>query len=105
MSSYQFHLTPQKVPHVKTKFRTIKTKIPAPETLSLIQETKKYGPNLMHGQLPVAWNKAIDFNVFDKAGNKWIDFTSTIFVANAGHANPRIKKEVSMVGISANKHF
>ncbi|OGN05668.1 MAG: aminotransferase class III [Candidatus Yanofskybacteria bacterium RIFCSPHIGHO2_01_FULL_44_17] len=94
MSSYQFHLTPQKVPHVKTKFRTIKTKIPAPETLSLIQETKKYGPNLMHGQLPVAWNKAIDFNVFDKAGNKWIDFTSTIFVANAGHANPRIKKAI-----------
>jgi len=44
----------------------------------------------MHGQLPVVWDRAEDFQVFDKYGNCWIDFTSTIFLANSGHSNPRI---------------
>ena len=44
----------------------------------------------MHGQYPIIWDKAIDFQVFDKWGNKWIDFTSTIFVTNAGYGNRRI---------------
>jgi len=44
----------------------------------------------MHGQLPVVWDRAEGFQVHDAWGNTWIDFTSTIFVANAGHANPRI---------------
>lgn len=46
----------------------------------------------MHGQMPIVWDRAQDFRVFDKYGNAWIDFTSTIFVTNAGHANPRIVK-------------
>jgi len=44
----------------------------------------------MHGQLPLIWDRAEDYNVYDAAGNKWIDFTSTIFVANVGHSNPRV---------------
>ena len=46
----------------------------------------------MHGQLPLLWHKAKNFQIYDKWGNIWIDFTSTIFVANAGHANKRIIK-------------
>lgn len=44
----------------------------------------------MHGQMPVIWDRAEDFQVYDAWGNVWIDFTSTIFVANAGHGNRRI---------------
>jgi 4-aminobutyrate aminotransferase-like enzyme len=44
----------------------------------------------MHGQLPVVWDRAEGSSVFDPWGNMWIDFTSTIFVANAGHAHPAI---------------
>lgn len=44
----------------------------------------------MHGQLPLVWDRAEDFSIFDCAGNQWIDFTSTIFVANVGHSNPRV---------------
>ena len=44
----------------------------------------------MHGQLPLAWAKADDFNVYDHCDNKWIDFTSTIFVSNIGHSNSRL---------------
>ena len=46
----------------------------------------------MHGQLPIAWDKAEDFSVYDIAGNCWIDFTSTIFVANVGHSNKQVSE-------------
>ena len=45
-------------------------------------------------EMPVHWHKAKDFYVFDGAGNKWIDMTSGIFVANAGHSNPEIKRAI-----------
>ena len=44
----------------------------------------------MHGQMPIIWNKAENFQVHDQWGNKWIDFSSTIFVTNAGHGNKKI---------------
>jgi 4-aminobutyrate aminotransferase-like enzyme len=44
----------------------------------------------MHGQMPIVWDRAVNFQIYDRWGNCWIDFTSTIFVANAGHSNPRI---------------
>ncbi len=91
---YTFNLKPQKVPLIKTKYRTIKTVIPSSETVKIIKRGENYGAGLPANQLPVAWDKAIDFNVYDKAGNRWIDFTSTIFVANSGHSNPKIKKAI-----------
>ena len=45
-------------------------------------------------QVPVVWDSAIDYNVFDKQGNKWIDMTAGIFAANAGHSNPKFKEAI-----------
>jgi len=94
MSNYQFSLKPQKVPLVKTKYRLIQTKIPAPGTAKLLRRLQKVESRSMHGQLPIIWNKAINFNVFDLSGNKWIDFTSTIFVANVGHSNKKVTESI-----------
>jgi len=58
----------------------------------------------MHGQLPVVWDRAEGFQVFDSWGNCWIDFTSTIFVANAGHGNPRICAALEEVVKKPNLH-
>ena len=80
---------------VKTKNITITTSIPAPGTSQLMKRLSKVESKSMHGQLPIAWSKAKDFNIYDIAGNKFIDFTSTIFVANIGHSNDRIKKYIS----------
>ncbi len=77
---------------IKTKNRRIFTKIPAPGTKNLINNLSKIESRSMHGQLPIAWDKAINYNIYDIAGNKFIDFTSTIFVTNIGHANPRLVK-------------
>lgn len=90
MSNYNFSHEPINVPLVNSKYRKIATKLPVPESLHILEDLEKYESRSMHGQFPIVWDRAEGFQVFDAYGNCWIDFTSTIFVANAGHANPRI---------------
>ena len=90
MAGFKFSRAPQDVPFVLTKHRKIHTSIPCPGTEEILNKLDKYESRSMHGQLPLVWDKAEDFTVYDIAGNQWIDFTSTIFVANVGHSNPRI---------------
>lgn len=95
MSLWPFSLDPAPVPPVETRFRRIRTPIPAPGTRELMAELDRFECRSMHGQLPVVWDRAEGFQVFDRHGNAWIDFTSSIFVANAGHANPRVAQAVA----------
>ena len=90
MAGYEFSRSPVQVPTVSTKYRTIKTAIPAPGTEQILAELDQYESRSMHGQFPLIWDRAVDASVFDIAGNCWIDFTSTIFVANVGHSNARV---------------
>jgi 4-aminobutyrate aminotransferase-like enzyme len=79
---------------IRTKNIHIKTKIPAPGTNDILKLISKYESRSMHGQLPIVWKKAKNFNIFDLKGNKFIDFTSTIFVTNIGHSNVKLKKKL-----------
>jgi 4-aminobutyrate aminotransferase-like enzyme len=81
---------------IKTKNRFIHTSIPAPGTKRLFKSLSKVESRSMHGQLPIAWSKAKNFNIFDISGNKFIDFTSTIFVTNIGHSNARLIKYIKL---------
>jgi 4-aminobutyrate aminotransferase-like enzyme len=90
MAGYVFNREPQVVPHLETQHRRIAGPIPAPGTVSLLAALDEKESRSMHGQLPIVWDRATDYNVFDVAGNKWIDFTSTIFVTNIGHSNPHL---------------
>jgi 4-aminobutyrate aminotransferase / (S)-3-amino-2-methylpropionate transaminase / 5-aminovalerate transaminase len=94
MSGFNFSLIPVDVPRVRTKYREIVTPIPVPQSLPILEDLHKYESSSMHGQLPVVWDRAEGFQVYDAWGNKWLDFTSTIFVANAGHGNRRIAKSI-----------
>ncbi|MFA5099316.1 MAG: aminotransferase class III-fold pyridoxal phosphate-dependent enzyme [Candidatus Omnitrophota bacterium] len=94
MAGSDFIRTPQSVPLIRTKYRRIRTMIPAPGSLSILNDLEKYESRSMHGQMPVVWDKAEGFSVFDACGNQWIDFTSTIFVANAGHSNPGVIRAI-----------
>ncbi len=85
------------MPPIHTKHRRIKTAIPLPGTESILSELDKYESRSMQGQMPIVWSRAKNFSVYDKGGNKWIDFTSTIFVTNVGHANPRIVSAIKQV--------
>lgn len=90
MAGHEFSRSPQQVPFVSTAHRTIKTAIPAPGTEQILDNLDRHESRSMHGQFPLIWERAVDASVFDIAGNRWIDFTSTIFVANVGHSNPRV---------------
>ena len=88
---------------IKTKHRIIK------DDFKLYDEERdniryKYESTSNVPQFPIWWDKAKDFSIFDKDGNKWIDFSSGIFVCNAGHSNPEInnaiKKQLDDVGYS-----
>ena len=46
----------------------------------------------MGTQFPVVWDRAEGFQGYDPYGNCWIDFTSGILVANAGHSHPHIRE-------------
>ncbi len=87
---YKFNRIPREVPEVNTKHRRICTKLPVPESMDIIDRSYKYEPWSMNHQLYAVWDKAIDYQVFDKWGNIWIDFSSGIFVTNTGHGNPEM---------------
>lgn len=90
MATHYFSREPLTVPPVATDYRRIHTEIPTPGTRTILERLDACESRSMHGQLPLVWDRAEDFSVFDAAGNRWIDFTSTIFVANVGHSNARV---------------
>ena len=85
MNSFLFDLTVQNVAKVNTKYRTIKTDIPHPNDVSIMKEIAELEASFGRNALPLVWDHATDYSVFDKWGNKWIDLSSGIFVANSGH--------------------
>jgi 4-aminobutyrate aminotransferase-like enzyme len=97
MAGYVFSREPVAVEPIQTNNRIIKTSIPAPGTVDLLEKLDKYESRSMHGQLPIVWHRAKGHSVFDQVGNKWIDFTSMIFVANVGHGNETVIKKVKSV--------
>ena len=75
---------------IKTKNRFIKKRFFNTRSKRLINDLKKIEPASMFTHLPIVWSKAKDYSVYDLYGNKYIDFTSTIFVTNIGHSNKRL---------------
>ena len=90
----KYNMTPVVVPIVNTKYRTIETMLPVPESLRVFRKLMEFEPQSMRGQPPVVWDKAEGFQVYDRWGNKWIDFSSGVLVANVGHGREEIKNAV-----------
>ncbi|MCM8766728.1 MAG: aspartate aminotransferase family protein [Candidatus Omnitrophica bacterium] len=90
----EFPLIPKKVKKVETKYRKIITDIPVPESIPILEKLREYEPISMSGQPPIIWDKAIGINVYDKYGNMWLDFSSGVLVANAGHGNKFVIEEI-----------
>lgn len=95
MAGYCFSHQPADVQRISTKYRNIKGKLPVPDSLLAIERMYGLEANSMHGQYPMIWDKAYGVQVSDPYGNVWLDFTSTIFVSNAGHANEKITSELA----------
>jgi 4-aminobutyrate aminotransferase/(S)-3-amino-2-methylpropionate transaminase len=88
--SREYDLTPRRVPKVETQFRRIVTEFPVPESLPILHKLNAYEPVAMRGQPPVVWDRAEGFQVYDAWGNQWIDWSSGVLIANAGHGRAEI---------------
>jgi len=54
----------------------------------------------MRGQPPVVWDHAEGFQVYDAWGNRWIDWSSGVLIANAGHGRREIADAIALQACS-----
>ena len=87
-------VAPKVVPAVKTKYRCIQTAIPAPGSISVLEALYRDEPRSMRGQPPIVWDHAEGFQVHDAYGNMWMDWSSGVLVANAGHGRREIVEAI-----------
>ncbi|MCL4403031.1 MAG: aspartate aminotransferase family protein [Acidobacteria bacterium] len=88
-------LVPRDVPRVDTPFRKLVTCFPVPESIPMLERLWKFEPAAMRGQPPVVWERAEGFQVWDAWGNQWVDWSSGVLVANAGHGRREIVEALS----------
>jgi 4-aminobutyrate aminotransferase/(S)-3-amino-2-methylpropionate transaminase len=91
----EFTLVPRAVARVDTHLRQIVTDLPVPESLPLLEKLYEFEPRAMRGQPPVVWDRAEGFQVYDAWGNRWIDWSSGVLIANAGHGRREIAEAIA----------
>jgi len=80
---------------VGTRFRRIVTEFPVPQSVPILERLRAYEPVAMRGQPPVVWDHAEGFQVYDAWGNQWIDWSSGVLIANAGHGRKEIADAIT----------
>jgi 4-aminobutyrate aminotransferase-like enzyme len=90
----EFDITPCTVPRVETKFRRVVTQLPHPASLETLEKLRQFEPQSMRGQPPLVWDRAEDVFVYDRYGNKWLDWSSGVLVANCGHGASEVRHAI-----------
>ncbi|HZR15682.1 MAG TPA: aspartate aminotransferase family protein [Verrucomicrobiae bacterium] len=90
----EFTIKPCPVPRVETKFRRIVSPIPHPDSIPTLERLMEFEPQSMRGQPPVVWERADDIFVYDKYGNRWLDWSSGVLVANSGHGSREVRRAI-----------
>ena len=91
----EYSLTPSRVARVETPFRRIVTPLPVPESVPILETLYRCEPVAMRGQPPVVWDHAEGFQVYDRWGNQWIDWSSGVLITNAGHGREEIARAIA----------
>jgi 4-aminobutyrate aminotransferase / (S)-3-amino-2-methylpropionate transaminase / 5-aminovalerate transaminase len=90
----EFSIIPQEVARVETKYRRIITPLPHPDSVATLEKLRQFEPQSMRGQPPLVWDRAEDIFVYDKYGNRWLDWSSGVLVTNAGHGPKEIRDAI-----------
>jgi 4-aminobutyrate aminotransferase / (S)-3-amino-2-methylpropionate transaminase / 5-aminovalerate transaminase len=90
----EFSIKPRDVARVETKYRRIVSPLPHPDSVATLEKLRKFEPQSMRGQPPLVWDRAEDVFVYDKYGNRWLDWSSGVLVTNAGHGAPEIRQAI-----------
>lgn len=75
----------------------LRTELPGPKSLEMHTRTTKY----MHGLsgqvklFPVCFDEGYGITLTDVDGNKFLDFSSGIYVTSLGHCHPKISEAIS----------
>jgi 4-aminobutyrate aminotransferase / (S)-3-amino-2-methylpropionate transaminase / 5-aminovalerate transaminase len=93
----KYSLVPEATPVIETRYRSICTKLPVPESLPIFRMLEESESPSMMGQPPIVWHRAEGFQVFDRWGNRWIDWSSGVIIANAGHGREEIREALREV--------
>ena len=72
----------------------IKTDLPGPKARAYLETSERYEPRSMSEQVPVVWARAQGCYVEDVDGNVFLDMSSGVLVANAGHSHPKLVAEM-----------
>jgi len=92
--SHKYSLDPVDVPRVETRYRRIITKLPVPESIGIFAKLDILEPSSMRSQPPIVIHRSEGFNVFDRWGNKWLDWSSGVLISNVGNSHPKIVKSI-----------
>jgi 4-aminobutyrate aminotransferase / (S)-3-amino-2-methylpropionate transaminase / 5-aminovalerate transaminase len=90
----EYSITPVTVPVVHTRYRTIISELPHPDSVVTLEKLRHLEPLSMRGMPPLVWDCAEDFSVYDKYGNRWLDWSSGVLVTNAGHGPPEVRDAI-----------
>ncbi len=76
---------------------SMKTEIPGPESTRMHKSTSRYFHGLS-GQvklMPLAFSEGYGITMTDADGNKYLDFSSGIYVTSLGHCHPKVSEAVA----------
>lgn len=76
---------------------SLKTDLPGPKSVEMHENTSKYMRGLS-GQVqlfPVCFDKGFGITLTDVDGNKYLDFSSGIYVTSLGHCHPKVSEAVA----------
>ncbi len=65
--------------------------VPSTTILDILTQ---HEPLSFQHETPIIWEQANGWWVYDNKGNRYLDFTSGIFVANIGHRHPRVEAAI-----------
>jgi 4-aminobutyrate aminotransferase-like enzyme len=78
----------------KEKTAKVRTPIPGPRSISMIDRWGKVEARTTGFQAPIAVESAQGAVIWDVDGNAFIDWTSGVLVTNVGHCHPKLVKRV-----------
>jgi 4-aminobutyrate aminotransferase / (S)-3-amino-2-methylpropionate transaminase / 5-aminovalerate transaminase len=79
---------------MESKFTDVHTSLPGPKSRELMERWGKAETQTTGIQAPIAVDRGEGAIIFDVDGNRFIDWTSGVLVANVGHCHPKLVASV-----------
>jgi 4-aminobutyrate aminotransferase-like enzyme len=79
---------------MNSKIAQVSGPLPGPKSKALIERWGNYEAKVTGFQAPIAVERGEGARLWDVDGNRFIDWTSGVLVANVGHAHPKLVAKI-----------